>query len=114
MSLKPISNLNDKMLLALNLNNYKLSELVKIKNIGNNYEIEKSILLENKFIGIDWDIVIEKETRDSKEINVLKIHINILYLNLKDNKKKSLNIVIDENKFEEMLKDFNKIIKYFK
>jgi len=58
------------------------------------------LLAENKFLGIDWQIVLEDSSSLTKEIGQLKIIVKITYLNTLNFTKDNLVLILDETSFE--------------
>jgi hypothetical protein len=71
------------------------------------------LILQNKFIDLQWEIVFDDKSSQIKNISQVKIRVNFIYLNLATMKKESLMFILKENEFNDMLIEFNSLQKNF-
>ena len=61
------------------------------------------LILQNKFIDLQWEIVFDDKSSQIKNISQVKIRVNFIYLNLATMKKELLMLILKENEFNDML-----------
>jgi hypothetical protein len=71
------------------------------------------LILQNKFIDLQWEIVFDDKSSQIKNISQVKIRVNFIYLNLATMKKESLMLILKENEFNDMLIELNSLQKNF-
>lgn len=77
-----------------------------------NKEISK-LLLENKFIDMKWEIVLDDSSSATKNISQIKIKIKIIYMNMTTLKKDSIILLLNEKEFNELLAEMTLLNKNF-
>ena len=86
------------------------------KNESQQSEISANLIkliLQNKFIDLQWEIVFDDKSSQIKNISQVKIRVNFIYLNLATMKKESLMLILKENEFNDMLIELNSLQKNF-
>jgi hypothetical protein len=58
------------------------------------------LIVDNKFLDINWEIVLEDQSSKSLDISQVKIMVKISYMSVTTLIKKELNLIFDENTFE--------------
>ena len=71
------------------------------------------LILQNKFIDLQWEIVFDDKSSQINNISQVKIRVNFIYLNLATMKKESLMLILKENEFNDMLIELNSLQKNF-
>ena len=71
------------------------------------------LILQNKFIDLQWEIVFDDKSSQIKNISQVKIRVNFIYLNMATMKKESLMLILKENEFNDMLIELNSLQKNF-
>lgn len=111
------NNINTLDLLAQELKDNSKDELKELLKSIINKEPEalqsNSLLLENKFINISWEILLEKESNDVKDIDQIKILLKLQYINKINLEVRDLNIILNETQFDELQGEIEKLSKYF-
>lgn len=71
------------------------------------------LILQNKFVDLQWEIVFEDTSSQVKNIAQVKIRVKFVYLDLATMKKESIIILLKENEFNDMLMELNTLQKNF-
>jgi hypothetical protein len=58
------------------------------------------LIVDNKFLDISWEIVLEDQSSKSLDISQVKIVVKISYMSVSKLAKKELNLIFDENTFD--------------
>lgn len=69
------------------------------------------LILDNKFLDINWEIMFDDSSDKTPNISQLKILVKISYLNLSLMKKEELNLLLNENEFNNLLLEFEALQK---
>ena len=69
------------------------------------------LILDNKFLDINWEIMFDDSSDKTPNISQLKILVKISYLNLSLMKKEELNLFLNENEFNNLLLEFEALQK---
>ena len=72
----------------------------------NKKENPKSItklILENKFLDLNWEILFDDSSDKTPNISQIKILVKFSYINLSNMKKEELNLILSEEEFNSML-----------
>ena len=72
----------------------------------NKKENPKSItklILENKFLDLNWEILFDDSTDKTPNMSQIKILVKFSYINLSNMKKEELNLILSEEEFNSML-----------
>ena len=59
-----------------------------------------SLLIENKFNKIEWQIILEDSSNLTSDISLIKILIKLSYINIPTLDQRELNLVMDEKSFD--------------
>jgi len=65
-----------------------------------------SLVSENRFYDIKWEIIYDDSSSFCTNITSLKILVKLIFLNLNTLSKESVNLIFDEKKFEVNIKTF--------
>ena len=71
------------------------------------------LILDNKFLDINWEIMLDDSSDKTPNISQIKILVKISYLNLSLMKKEELNLILNENEFNSLLLEFEALQKGF-
>ena len=71
------------------------------------------LILDNKFLDINWEILLDDSSDKTPNISQIKILVKLTYMNLSLMKKEELNLILNENEFNNLLLEFEKIQKGF-
>ncbi len=71
------------------------------------------LILDNKFLDINWEIIFDDSSDKTPNMSQLKILVKISYLNLSLMKKEELNLLLNENEFNKLLLEFEALQKGF-
>ena len=71
------------------------------------------LILENKFLDINWEIMLDDSSDKTPNMSQIKILVKISYLNLSSMKKEELNLILSENEFNNLLIEFEALQKGF-
>ena len=71
------------------------------------------LILDNKFLDINWEIIFDDSSDTTPNISQLKILVKITYLNLSQMKRGELNLLLNENEFNNLLLEFESLQKGF-
>ena len=72
----------------------------------NKKENPKSItklILGNKFLDLNWEIIFDDSSDKTPNISQIKILVKFTYLNLSNMKKEQLNLILNEEEFNNMM-----------
>jgi hypothetical protein len=72
----------------------------------NKKENPKSItklILENKFLDLNWEILFDDSSDKTPNMSQIKILVKFSYINLSNMKKEELNLILSEEEFNSML-----------
>jgi hypothetical protein len=72
----------------------------------NKKENPKSItklILENKFLDLNWEILFDDSSDKTPNMSQIKILVKFSYINLSNMKKEELNLILSEDEFNSML-----------
>ena len=58
-----------------------------------------SLLIENKFHKIEWQIILEDSSNLTSDISLIKILIKLSFINIPSLDQRELNLVMDEKSF---------------
>ena len=59
-----------------------------------------SLIAENRFYDIKWEIIFEDTSSFCANINSLKILVKLMFININSLEKQSISLIFDEKKFE--------------
>ena len=111
------NNIDTLDLLAQELRDSSKDEIRELLNSIINLEPEplqnNSLLLQNKLINMSWEILLEKESNEVKDIDQIKILLKLEYIDKINLEVKDLNIILNETQFEELQGEIEKLSKYF-
>ena len=71
------------------------------------------LILDNKFLDINWEILFDDSSDKTPNISQIKILVKISYMNLSLMKKEELNLLLNENEFNHLLLEFEALQKGF-
>lgn len=71
------------------------------------------LLHQNKFIDINWELLLESSSSELSSINQLKVNVKITYLNTLTSELNNINMILTEKEFNELVEEINKLVKYF-
>ena len=71
------------------------------------------LILDNKFLDINWEIMFDDSSDKTPNMSQLKILVKISYLNLSLMKKEELALLLNENEFNNLLLEFEALQKGF-
>ena len=71
------------------------------------------LILDNKFLDINWEIMLDDSSDKTPNISQIKILVKISYLNLSSMKKEELNLLLNEEEFNNLLLEFEALQKGF-
>ena len=69
------------------------------------------LILDNKFLDINWEIVFDDSSDQTPNMSQIKILVKLSYLNLSLMQKEELNLILNENEFNNMLLEFEGLQK---
>ena len=69
------------------------------------------LILDNKFLDINWEIIFDDSSNKTPNISQIKILVKFSYLNLSSMKKEELNLFLNQNEFNKMLLEFEGLQK---
>lgn len=69
------------------------------------------LLIQNKFLNLEWKIIFEDTSDEIKNISLIKILIKIHYLNISKMQKEYLCLLMDKEQFEKFLLEFEALQK---
>ena len=71
------------------------------------------LILDNKFLDINWEILLDDSSDKTPNISQIKILVKLTYMNLSLMKKEELNLILNENEFNNLLLEFEALQKGF-
>ena len=71
------------------------------------------LILENKFIDVEWEIIFDDTSCKTVDISQIRIKVKITYLNVATMEKSSLTLVLSEAEFNELLLELSSLQKNF-
>ena len=71
------------------------------------------LILENKFIVLEWEIIFDDTSCKTVDISQIRIKVKITYLNVATMEKSSLTLVLSEAEFNELLLELSSLQKNF-
>ena len=80
----------------------------------NKKENPKSItklILGNKFLDLNWEIIFDDSSDKTPNISQIKILVKFTYLNLSNMKKEQLNLILNEDEFNNMMLEIETLQK---
>ena len=80
----------------------------------NKKENPKSItklILGNKFLDLNWEIIFDDSSDKTPNISQIKILVKFTYLNLSNMKKEQLNLILNEDEFNNMMMEIETLQK---
>ena len=80
----------------------------------NKKENPKSItklILGNKFLDLNWEIIFDDSSDKTPNISQIKILVKFTYLNLSNMKKEQLNLILNEDEFNNMILEIETLQK---
>ena len=80
----------------------------------NKKENPKSItklILGNKFLDLNWEIIFDDSSDKTPNISQIKILVKFTYLNLSNMKKEQLNLILNEEEFNNMILEIETLQK---
>ena len=80
----------------------------------NKKENPKSItklILGNKFLDLNWEIIFDDSSDKTPNISQIKILVKFTYLNLSNMKKEQLNLILNEEEFNNMMMEIETLQK---
>ena len=80
----------------------------------NKKENPKSItklILGNKFLDLNWEIIFDDSSDKTPNISQIKILVKFTYLNLSNIKKEQLNLILNEDEFNNMMLEIETLQK---
>ena len=69
------------------------------------------LILDNKFLDINWEIIFDDSSDQTPNMSQIKILVKLSYLNLSLMQKEELNLILNENEFNNMLLEFEGLQK---
>ena len=88
-------------------NNIELNSRNKKENPKN---ITK-LILDNKFLDLNWEIIFDDSSDKTPNMSQIKILVKFSYLNLSNMEKSELNLILNEEEFNNMLLEFEGLQK---
>lgn len=61
------------------------------------------LILENKFLDLNWEILFDDSSDKTPNMSQIKILVKFSYINLSNMKKEELNLILSEEEFNSML-----------
>ena len=71
------------------------------------------LILENKFIDLEWEILFDDTSSKTVDISQIRIKVKITYLNAATMKKSYLTLILNEAEFNELLLELSSLQKNF-
>ena len=102
---------NDKKYTSENIVDNIIESNSKVKK-ENPSSITK-LILDNKFLDINWEIIFDDSSDKTPNISQLKILVKITYMNLSSMQKEELNLILNENEFNNLMLEFQTLQKGF-
>ena len=73
------------------------------RNKKENPKTITKLILENKFLDLNWEILFDDSTDKTPNMSQIKILVKFSYINLSNMKKEELNLILSEEEFNSML-----------
>ena len=73
------------------------------RNKKENPKAITKLILENKFLDLNWEILFDDSSDKTPNMSQIKILVKFSYINLSNMKKKELNLILSEEEFNSML-----------
>ena len=73
------------------------------RNKKENPESITKLILENKFLDLNWEILFDDSSDKTPNMSQIKILVKFSYINLSNMKKEELNLILSEDEFNSML-----------
>ena len=73
------------------------------RNKKENPKAITKLILENKFIDLNWEILFDDSSDKTPNMSQIKILVKFSYINLSNMKKEELNLILSEEEFNSML-----------
>ena len=85
--------------------------LVNHERYSENKDVLKNFIVDNKFLDLTWEILLEDQSSVSLDISQVKIIVRIIYMSVSNLKKLELNLVFDENTFDVIIFNIRNFMK---
>ena len=69
------------------------------------------LILDNKFLDLNWEIIFDDSSDKTPNMSQIKILVKFSYLNLSNMEKSELNLILNEDEFNNMLLEFEGLQK---
>lgn len=73
------------------------------RNKKENPKTITKLILENKFLDLNWEILFDDSSDKTPNMSQIKIMVKFSYINLSNMKKEELNLILSEDEFNSML-----------
>ena len=73
------------------------------RNKKENPKAITKLILENKFLDLNWEILFDDSSDKTPNMSQIKILVKFSYINLSNMKKEELNLLLSEEEFNSML-----------
>ena len=73
------------------------------RNKKENPKTITKLILENKFLDLNWEILFDDSSDKTPNMSQIKILVKFSYINLSNMKKEELNLILSEDEFNSML-----------
>ena len=73
------------------------------RNKKENPKTITKLILENKFLDLNWEILFDDSSDKTPNMSQIKILVKFSYINLSNLKKEELNLILSEEEFNSML-----------
>ena len=73
------------------------------RNKKENPKAITKLILENKFLDLNWEILFDDSSDKTQNMSQIKILVKFSYINLSNMKKEELNLILSEEEFNSML-----------
>ena len=73
------------------------------RNKKENPKAITKLILENKFLDLNWEILFDDSSDKTPNMSQIKILVKFSYINLSNMKKEELNLILSEDEFNSML-----------
>ena len=73
------------------------------RNKKENPKTITKLILENKFLDLNWEILFDDSSDKTPNMSQIKILVKFSYINLSNMKKEELNLILSEEEFNSML-----------
>ena len=81
------------------------------RNKKENPKTITKLILGNKFLDFNWEIIFDDSSDKTPNISQIKILVKFTYLNLSNMKKEQLNLVLNEEEFNNMMLEIETLQK---